>query len=112
MSKKHINAVRYDEVDGKTVAGCGYSEDRMLVLFTDGTCLALKARDSCEGLEIDFAQGRINLLSRGWSDAAFESGAVSEAEYDAARKQIRADEIMLARKQLEFLESTLPKDHS
>ena len=42
---KSARAVRFDEINGKTVSGCGHDGDRMIVAFTDGTVMALTAMD-------------------------------------------------------------------
>jgi hypothetical protein len=88
---KTVKAVRYDEIGGKTVSGCGWNESEMIVAFTDGTVLALQADSDCDNPSIDFEQGSINLHSWAWVMVAKEAGLVSRDEYLAVCAERNAE---------------------
>lgn len=105
-------AVRYDELEGKTVAGAGYGFDRMLIAFTDGTVLALEAEPECDGgSQIDFAQGRdIDLLCETWAGEAHEAGAISDEQFRDARKKHGASRVKRLERELNNLNERLEEE--
>jgi hypothetical protein len=100
MAKK-AKPVRYDEIEGKVVAGAGFNFSTMLIVFTDGTVLAISADGGCDGEEINFAQGSdIDLLSNRWASNACEAGVITREEL---RQSIAAQNA----RRIERLESEL-----
>lgn len=101
---KTARAVRYDELEGKTVSGAGFGFHRMLIAFTDGTVLALTA-DENDGPEINFEQNRdIDLTKEAWSHEAYEAGLLTKDEYQKASKSHDAERIARLKSELANLE--------
>lgn len=105
MEKKTMNAVYPEHIKGKTVAGSGYWGGRLLIVFTDDSCIALEASDD-DGLEIGFEQDdELNLLTPVWAINALRAKAISKDEYESVCAEQREVEIERARNQLKWLES-------
>lgn len=101
---KTAKAVRYDELEGKQVKGCGHDGDRMLIAFTDGTVLALSSQDNGDGsTEIDYEQHEISLVGH-WADAAEDAGLISHEEWQEVHRERDAERAERLRKELAALE--------
>lgn len=103
-SEKTASAVRYDEIEGKTVSGAGYGFDCMLIAFTDGTVLALRAESTYDGAELDFEQDcDIDLLGKRWSSEANEAGLITRDEWLKAEESRKAQQITRLERELNEL---------
>lgn len=103
-AKKTARAVRYDEIEGKTVSGAGYGWSSMLIAFTDGTVLALRAEQEHDGPQIDFEQNcDLDLEGKRWGSDAREAGLLTREEWLKVRDSEKSERILRLERELNEL---------
>lgn len=106
---KTAKPVRYDEIEGKTVAGAGFGFNAMIIAFTDGTVLALTAVEGHEGREIDFEQAReIDLTINRWASEAHEAGLLTDAEWQESLRARDARRVAQLESQIASIKASRP----